>query len=117
MERPTGKSLEAFVEFANVEAASNTLDRYELRMSRGRLPRIQQRNIIIERASYDEMMKALFPRAKNVTWTAGVPHINEPTEAAPSVFCGFLTDEEIFGMSNWAENPRRVCSPSNYDLT
>jgi hypothetical protein len=55
-------------------------------------------------------MKALFPKAKNVTWNGprAVIQAKDPNDMYSSGFQGFLTKEELLLLTKCVEQPQRV---------
>ena len=75
---------------------------------RGHQLRLGDRAVDIELSSQDELLKQLFPRAKNVVWTGGMPIIEESNEPFNTGFKSFVTGEEMVMVVRHAEQPHRV---------
>lgn len=110
MERVTSKTLDCYVEFINLNEAVNAVQRFEANRIVGKGGRLGQRHVDLELSSQDELMKELFPKAKNVKWTGGSPQIIEtdPTDRYNSGFAGFISKEELVMLVKHVEAPQRV---------
>lgn len=108
MERSTSKTMDCYVEFmtqADADAAVAKINRiYET----GRIPRLGSRHVDVEVSSQDALLKDLFPRAKQIIWKNGVPHLSPNGDPYSTGFQGFFTHEEIFLLIRHAEHPQRV---------
>ncbi|KAJ5825254.1 hypothetical protein N7474_002392 [Penicillium riverlandense] len=107
MERSTGKTMDCFVEFDTVAAASETVTRINRVHEMGRSPRMGNRHVEVAMSSQDELLKALFPRAKCMKWVDGQPVLQENKDWWSNGFQGFFTDEEMFCVLRHAEVPQR----------
>ncbi|KAL8971391.1 MAG: hypothetical protein Q9183_001079 [Haloplaca sp. 2 TL-2023] len=107
MDRPTGKTMDCFVEFFSHGDAQAS---YNKCMLRGPGLRLGDRIVNVQMSSQDELLKEMFPRAKNCTWSNGRPVIVDSNEAYNTGFKTFLTNEELLQMVTHAEKPHR----SNY---
>ncbi|KAJ5612154.1 hypothetical protein N7510_005348 [Penicillium lagena] len=107
MERSTGKTMDCFVEFDNVAAANETVTRINRVHEMGRSPRMGNRHVEVAMSSQDELLKALFPRAKCMKWVDGQPVLQENKDWWSTGFQGFFTDEEMFCVLRHAEAPQR----------
>ncbi|KAI9721267.1 MAG: hypothetical protein M1812_002429 [Candelaria pacifica] len=107
MERPTGKTMDCFVEFLSSGDALAALKRFIRQKEEGRSGRIGDRHVDVEMSGQDSLMKELFPRAKNVVWHGASPAIFESTEPYNSGFKGFITSEEMVMTVKHAETPHR----------
>lgn len=110
MERATGKSMDAYAEFKNVEAARFAIERFVLnRTGIVRSARVGDRVVGLQLAPAQEMMKAIFPRAKCVEWTLnGVKILPAVTEGyRSSGFTGFLHPEELLSLTRFSQEPHR----------
>lgn len=117
MERNTGKTMDAFVEFATVSEATYVCAQFRKRYMLGRHPKVGNREVAVELSSQEELMSELFPRAKNITWEGATPRVMENTQmyykgVPGSGFSGFLQDEEFVMMVKHAETPHRVSAAS-----
>lgn len=72
--------------------------------------RIGERVIDIQLSSQEELLKELFPKAKNVSWEGGSPKVVETKEMFNSGFKTFVSAEELGCLVRHAEQPHR----SNY---
>ncbi|KAL8680032.1 MAG: hypothetical protein Q9186_003750 [Xanthomendoza sp. 1 TL-2023] len=105
MDRPTGKTMDCFVEFFSQGDAQAALNKC---LMRGSQLRLGERVVDVHMSSQDELMKELFPRAKNCTWEHGWPRITESTEPYNTGFKSFVTNEELLQMVTWADKPHRT---------
>ncbi|TGO76152.1 hypothetical protein BELL_0171g00010 [Botrytis elliptica] len=115
MERVTSKTLDAYVEFVNFSEASNAITRFDMNRMGGRGGRLGQRHVEVELSSQEELMKQLFPKAKNVEWHGNKPTIIERDENDKynSGFQGFVSREELVMLVKHVESPQR--SPFSKD--
>ncbi|KAL8839443.1 MAG: hypothetical protein Q9176_004439 [Flavoplaca citrina] len=107
MDRPTGKTMDCYVEFFSQGDAQAALNKCFMR---GNQLRLGDRVVDVHMSSQDELLKELFPRAKNCTWEHGRPKITESTEPYNTGFKAFVTNEELLQTVTWADKPHR----SNY---
>lgn len=116
MEKPTGKTMDCFVEFPSHEAARDCVKRYEFSAQPGRGTKIGNRCVSLDLSSQAELMRAVFPRARFVKFDelTGRPtivsHSEDPSWTAG--FRGYFNLEEIYGMTRFAETPSRVSDSS-----
>ncbi|KAK1079189.1 hypothetical protein LTR33_006601, partial [Friedmanniomyces endolithicus] len=75
MERHTGKTMDAFVEFARASEAHFVFAQFNKRLLNGRIPRLGDRLVEVELSDQEELMSEMFPRAKNVVWEGATPHV------------------------------------------
>lgn len=115
MERPTGKTLDAFVQFRHRGAAQTALQQAERNVNEGRGLKIGTRHVEIELSSEGDLCAALFPRAKSVHWDpdTGVPTVISNQDPYSDGFQGFFTVEEITSVCRHASNPYKVRLTSN----
>ncbi|KAJ5171092.1 Nucleotide-binding alpha-beta plait [Penicillium coprophilum] len=107
MERSTGKTMDCFVEFPSKKDAEDTVQRINRAYDAGSAPRMGSRHIDIEMSTPAKLLKAIFPRAKCISWDDGNP-VQLPNQDDWSTgFDGFLTDEELFCVTRHAEQPHR----------
>ncbi|MCJ1475476.1 hypothetical protein MMC13_004139 [Lambiella insularis] len=108
MDRGNGKTMDAFVEFISHADAMVQVEKH-LRgnVVGGRSVKLGQRHVNVRISNQETLMKALFPRAKNVKWQRQQPMIMESTEPFNSGFKGFITNEELVSMVRFAEQPQR----------
>lgn len=106
MDRPTGKTMDCYVEFfstPDARAASNSLNLRPRHM----IP-INDRVVDVATSSQAELLKELFPKAKNVSWEGGMPTIQEAKELYNTGFKTFVSAEEMGLLVKHAEQPHRV---------
>ena len=120
MERHTGKTMDAFIEFSRAGEAQYVVSQFNKRMLNGRHPRLGDRHVEVEISTQEDLMSEMFPRAKNVHWEGCTPRVlanNEMYyEGIPSAgFTGFLQTEEVVMVIKHAETPHRVSTPSFKD--
>lgn len=115
MERVTSKTLDCYVEFINFNEAVGAVNRFEINRSGGRGGRLGQRHVEVELSSQDQLMKDMFPKAKNVNWVGGRPEVvpRDPNDIYNSGFQGFVSKEELVMLVKHVEAPQRVSSLSN----
>jgi hypothetical protein len=109
MDRTTGKTMDCYVEYLSVNEAQSAVNRLIYRGPPLRLGSPPHDRVVrVTMSSQDELMKQLFPRAKNVTWTDGKPVIHASNEPFNTGFKTFITGEELVMMTKHAEQPHRV---------
>ncbi len=113
MERHTGKTMDAFVEFARASEAHFVFAQFNKRLLNGRIPRLGDRLVEVELSDQEELMSEMFPRAKNVVWEGATPHVLVNKEmyykdVLSAGFTGFLQNEEVVMVIKHAETPHRV---------
>lgn len=110
MERVTSKTLDAYVEFISFTEASNAVQRFDMNRVGGRGGRLGQRHVEVELSSQEQLMKELFPKAKNVKWIGARPEIipRDPDDKYNSGFQGFVSHEEMVMLVKHVESPQRV---------
>lgn len=114
MDRLTGKTMDCYIEFFSVgdaQAAVNAKTRL------GNIHKLGDRVAEISMSSQDELLKVLFPKAKQVEWDSGVPLIMETDEPFNSGFKSFVTKEELVMLVKHAEFPQRVSAPLSLYLS
>ncbi|KAK0257788.1 hypothetical protein LTS09_007402 [Friedmanniomyces endolithicus] len=112
MERHTGKTMDAFVEFARASEAHFVVAQFNKRLLTGRIPRLGDRLVEVELSDQEELMNEMFPRAKNVVWEGATPHVLVNKEmyykdVVSAGFTGFLQNEEVVMVIKHAETPHR----------
>ena len=118
MDRPSGKTMDCFVEFLSVHDARNCVNTINLSGKKGGLmDRINDRLVDVRLSSQDELLGVLFPKAKNVTWVNGVPVVRTPQDEWSTGFKTFVTAEELGLMIRHAEQPHRVSSYSSVHVS
>ncbi|CAG8977943.1 hypothetical protein HYALB_00001823 [Hymenoscyphus albidus] len=115
MERVTSKTLDCYVEFTSVNEAIAAVDRFQSLKMAGRSGRLGPRHVEVELSSQEDLMRQLFPKAKNVQWVGISPTIipKDPNDKYNSGFQGFITNEELVMLVKHVEYPQR--SPFSRD--
>lgn len=106
MDRTTSKTNEIYVEFMTARDAHSAVRRFDDQLTEGRIPRIGKRAIEVEMSSYADMMKQLFPSARNMNWRTGIATKN--SKYSWDNFQSFVTREEMTMLVKYADNPQRV---------
>lgn len=106
MDRPTGKTMDCYVEFYSTPDARATSNSLNLRPRH--LVRMNDRVVDVATSSQAELLKELFPKAKNVSWEGGMPTIQEAKELYNTGFKTFVSAEEMGLLVRHAEQPHRV---------
>ncbi|KAL9018459.1 MAG: hypothetical protein Q9185_004236 [Variospora sp. 1 TL-2023] len=107
MDRTNGKTMDCYVEFfshGDAQAAFNKC------LLRGNQLRLGDRVVDVAMSSQDELLREMFPKAKNVEWSHGRPIVRESSDPYNSGFKAFVTNEELLQLVSYAEKPHR----SNY---
>lgn len=109
--------MDVFVEVSSRQEAINIFNQFQLRVQRGRTLTLGKREAVLDLSSQEELMKNLFPRAKNVEWTGNTPTIipdhPEYYHGVKAVgFDGFVSGEEMAILMKFLETPQRVCPSS-----
>ncbi|KAJ5283006.1 hypothetical protein N7497_001831 [Penicillium chrysogenum] len=107
MERSTGKTMDCYVEFPTQKDAEDTVNRVSRAYDAGSAPRMGSRHVDIELSTPAKLLKAVFPRAKCISWEGGKPVQLVNKDSWSTGFDGFLTDEELFCLTRHAEQPHR----------
>ncbi|KAF6844285.1 hypothetical protein CMUS01_01254 [Colletotrichum musicola] len=108
MERVTGKTTDAYVEFHTFEDATKAVEKFQQNLGRGRVTRIGQRPVEIELSSQSALMKDLFPSARGVFWNGCNPQILPNNDEEPwDNFKGFVSNEEMTMLVKHVEVPHR----------
>lgn len=112
MDRSSGKAEQCYVEFDSVKYAEAAVERANHTINYGEGPRIGLRPILVSLANQDDMMKALFPFAKNIRWNDGKPTLLTAGMKGylPDEFPCFVTDEQMYCTLRHAEDFQRVRS-------
>lgn len=112
MEKPTGKTMDCFVEFRTPEAARHCVQQFDYGIEPGKNTKIGNRNVSLDLSNQAELRKAIFPRSRYVDFdkSSGKPRImsHEEDPTWSEGFRGYMTEEEIYGITRFAENPARV---------
>ncbi len=106
MDRSTGKTMDCYVEFYSTPDARACANSLGLRPHGQN--RIGDRVIDIHLSSQEDLLKELFPKAKNVSWEGGRPKVMETKEMFNSGFKTFVSAEELGNLVRHAEQPHRV---------
>jgi hypothetical protein len=119
MDRNSGKTMDAYLEVATPREALSIVTQVQRRTQNGRTLKIGDRHVDIEVSSQEDLMKELFPCAKNVEWVNNTPRvIDEDTEYYADVkalgFDGFVGSEEMVMLVKFADNPGRVSDHKQY---
>ncbi|KAL8925051.1 MAG: hypothetical protein Q9208_003735 [Pyrenodesmia sp. 3 TL-2023] len=104
MDRTNGKTMDCYVEFfshGDAQAAFNKC------LLRGNQLRLGDRVVDICLSTQDELLKEMFPKAKNVEWSHGRPIVKDSTDPYNSGFKAFVTNEELLQLVSYAEKPHR----------
>ncbi|UNI22415.1 hypothetical protein JDV02_008306 [Purpureocillium takamizusanense] len=114
MERVTSKTMDAYVEFVNLEEAMKAVDKHHFNLKMGRVSRLGDRPIEVELSSQASLMKDLFPLARGLIWDGATPHFKPYDEQfAWENFRGFISEEEMVMLIKHVEVPHR--SPYSKD--
>lgn len=109
MERVSGKTMDAFVEFVSLEEAMKTVERLNASIVMGRVPKLGGRNVGIDLSSQTALMANLFPNARGIQWNGVSPEIKPDDMHEPwNNFKGFVTEEEMVMLVKHVEMPQRV---------
>ena len=108
-DRSSAKSGDAYVEFPNFASADAFLKRVHGRDARNGRRKIGDRIINITLSSQTELMKLMFPKAKDVHWEDHQPCILPPKESYSTGFKGFVTGEEMVMTARFAAEPHKAC--------
>jgi hypothetical protein len=110
MERTTSKTMDAYIEFVDVNEAVNAVNRYETNRSSGHGGRLGERHVELTVAGHPMLLKDLFPKAKNILWNGADPEVMPVslTDKYNSGFAGFIAQEELVMMVKHVETPQRV---------
>lgn len=105
-DRNSAKSGDCFVE---LETESDALAFMARVRCNGNKRKIADRLVDVQFSSQTELMQAMFPKAKCVTWKGQVPVIGRPEYEYSAGFQGFLSSEEMTMTVKFASEPRKVC--------
>lgn len=109
MERMTGKTMDAYVEFCTFEDATKAVEKHQRNHREGRPSHIGQRVVTVSLASQAELMQDLFPLATGLTWNGVKPEFHAPNHREPwKNFKGFVSEEEMTMLAKHAKVPNRV---------
>lgn len=109
MERMTGKTMDAYVEFCTFEDASKAVEKHQRNHREGRPSHIGQRVVTVSLASQAELMEDLFPLAAGLKWKGVNPEFDPPNDLEPwKNFKGFVSEEEMTMLAKHAKVPNRV---------
>lgn len=109
MERVTSKTMDAYVEFVNLDEAMKAVERHQQAAKAGRVSRLGDRPVEVELSSQACLMKDLFPLARGLIWDGATPHFT-PHNARHDWenFRGFISEEEMVMLVKHVEVPHRV---------
>jgi hypothetical protein len=109
VDRASGKTLDAYVEFNSMRDASNIVNKHAQVLINGRYSKIGDRPVEIELSSQSALMKEIFPFARGIIWNGAVPELQRPTQGQPwTVFKGFITEEQMTQLVKANEAPPKV---------
>jgi hypothetical protein len=108
MERESGKTMDCFVELSTPKEAAWVAGTLQKRTKSGQPPKMDNRVVQPTVSSQEDLMNALFPRARHVAWNGNHPIIDfTPRKYFRGItaagFQGFLHSEEFTGMLKVAE--------------
>ena len=106
MDRATGKTQDCYVEFFSTPDAMAWVRMINSRSNQAN--RIGDRVLDVHMSSQADLLKELFPRAKNISWEGGKPSKIDTDDPYNSGFKTFVSAEELASLSRHAEQPRRV---------
>jgi hypothetical protein len=114
MDRVTGKTQDAYIEFINMREAVNAVRIKEINRNGGRGGRLGNRFVALEVTGQEQLMAALFPKARNVLWQGAKPEIipADPEDPYNTGFKGFINSEELVLLVKQVENPNLVSTVS-----
>ncbi|KAK5133144.1 hypothetical protein LTR08_008168 [Meristemomyces frigidus] len=112
MERHTGKTMDAFIEFSRAAEATYVVNQFQKRIVQGRHPKVGDRLVEVLLSSQEELMGELFPRSKNVRWEGAAPVVLDNPQmfyagVEAAGFTGFMQSEEVVMVVKHAETPFR----------
>jgi hypothetical protein len=108
MERESGKTMDCFVELSTPKEAAWVVGTLQKRTKSGQPPKMDNRVVQPTVSSQEDLMHALFPRARHVAWNGNHPIIDFTSRQyfhgiTAAGFQGFLHSEEFTGMLKVAE--------------
>ncbi|KAL8899701.1 MAG: hypothetical protein Q9207_006059, partial [Kuettlingeria erythrocarpa] len=92
MDRANGKTMDCYVEFFSHGDAQAAFHKC---LVRGGQLRLGDRVVDVCLSTQDELLREMFPKAKNVEWSHGRPVVRESTDPWNSGFKAFVTNEEL----------------------
>jgi hypothetical protein len=109
MDRASGKTLDAYVEFTTMRDATNIVNKHAQVLMNGRYSKIGDRPVEVELSGQSVLMKEVFPYARGIIWNGAVPELQQPTPNQPwTFFKGFITDEQMTQLLKANEAPPKV---------
>ncbi len=111
MDRISGKTMDAYIEFKNVHQAVKAVDRQiEVHRDGNKGGRLGTRFVTVEVSGLESMMRALFPKATNVIWHGAVPEVMplDFSDRYSTGFKGFINPEELVMLVKHVQDPNRV---------
>ncbi|KAA8900029.1 hypothetical protein FN846DRAFT_782012 [Sphaerosporella brunnea] len=99
MDRSTGKTMDAYVEFMNARDAWKCVSRRRSRV-------LGNRHLSLDVVDPSELMKDIFPRAKGIVWDGVIPNpaLNKPEYVSKTEI---ISREELVLIVNHARTPHR----------
>jgi hypothetical protein len=111
MDRVSGKTMDAYIEFKSVYEAVKAVDRQiEVHRDGNKGGRLGNRFVTAEVSGLEQMMRTLFPKATNIVWHGVVPEIIPPdrNDSYNTGFKGFINPEELVLLVKHVQDPNRV---------
>lgn len=115
MDRPTGKSQDAWLEMPDQATHNYVMRQYNAAVAARKIPKIASKPVDLISCTQGKMMAAFFPNAKDIYWDpqTGIPikvKLEDGKEENPfgTGFRGFITKEELYCVRMHTENPARV---------
>ncbi|KAF8250466.1 hypothetical protein K440DRAFT_659461 [Wilcoxina mikolae CBS 423.85] len=99
MDRSTGKTMDAYVEFLNAKDAWKCVSRRRSRI-------LGNRHLSLDIVDPAELMKDVFPRAKGIVWDGVVPSLS-PDKSEFGAKTEIISREELVLIVNHARTPHR----------
>ncbi|RCI13026.1 hypothetical protein L249_0202 [Ophiocordyceps polyrhachis-furcata BCC 54312] len=114
MERVTSKTMDAYVEFINLDEAMKVVDKHHQNLTAGRPSRLGDRPIEVELSSQGNLLRDLFPLARGLIWDGATPYTKAfNPHFGWENFRGFISEEEMVMLIKHVEVPHR--SPYSRD--
>jgi hypothetical protein len=111
MDRVTGKTMDAYIEFKSVYEAVKAVDRQiEVHRDGNKGGRLGNRFVTVEVSGLEQMMRTLFPKATNLVWHGMVPEVipADQNDRYNTGFKGFINSEELVLLVKHVQDPNRV---------
>lgn len=103
--------MDAYIEFKSVYEAVKAVDRQiEVHRDGNKGGRLGNRFVTVEVSGLEQMMRTLFPKARNVVWHGMAAEIIPPgqNDRFNSGFKGFINPEELVLLVKHVQDPNRV---------